>query len=529
MSVQLSCGDPQRFGLSPAVERRSFLRGAVGAAALAASSGVLAACGGGSVSGGLAKAGTLRIGAESAPTDTLNILTSTGTVDYMAMWAIYEPLVQLVGDRVEMVLAESIEPNADATAYTIRIRGGVRFHSGKPLTATDVAYTLTTAADPKRSPNMASVLGDIDAAKITVVDPRTLHVPLRRPRADLVEGVLTGFALVFPDGTTDDKWKAADGTGAFKLAATQPGAGGYALERNPDYWGKAPELERVEIVAIADPTTRLNALRGGEIDFAHRISPAGAATLASDPSVRVLRGGVGSAMAMTLEMNLTKAPFTNPDVVLAMKLLVDRQAIVDTVLFGNGEVGNDLVGKGLVGYASTIPQRTRDVARARLLLAGAGVSAVELKVADLVPGTADAAKLIVQQAAEAGLAITLNSVPADSYFSDYKAVLSTPLQSYYMLNRPAASSMSLVTGTGNKYNTTGVGGPAYDPLLRAVQTTVEPAARRQALDRAQRYLWERGGEIVWGYGEHLDAAVSAIRSVSYLQALPLLASITLAQ
>lgn len=511
----------------PALPRRAFLRGAVGAAALIATPGVLAACGGGA--GAAPVTGVLRVGAPSSPTDALNILTSTGSVDYMAMWSLYDPLVRLAGDRVEMVLAESIEPNAAATAYTLRIRDGVHFHSGRPLTAADIAYTLRTLADPKRSPNLAPPLGDLDVANIKVGDPRTLHVPLTRPRADLVEGVLTSFSLVFPDGTTDDKWAAADGTGPYRLAAGQPGGGGRTLERNPAYWGPAPQLERVEIIPIADPTTRLNALRGGEIDFAHGISPAGAATLASDPSVKVLRGGVANSQAMTLEMNLTKAPFTDPNVVLAMKLLVDRQALVDTVLFGNGQPGNDLVGKGLVGYASGIPQRTRDVERARTLLAGAGVSTLDLKVADLVPGTADAAKLIVEQAAAVGLTITLQSVPADTYFADYTAVLSTPFQSYYLLNRPAVSSMALFTGSGSGFNTTGVGGPAYDPLLQAVQATADPAARQQALAAAQRYLWEHGGEIVWAFGEHLDAVVPAVGSVTYNQSLPLFATITMAR
>lgn len=512
-----------------ALTRRSFLRGTAGAAALVAAAGPLAACAGATTPAAGSTGGLLRIAALGAPADALNILTSSGTVDYMAMWSLYEPLVRLTGEKVEPVLAESIEPNADATGYTIRVREGVTFHSGRPLTATDVRYTLATLADPKRSPTFARTYADLDVAGMKVLDARTLTVPLKRPRADLVDGVLTNFSLVFPDGTTDDKWAAADGTGPLRLAAEQPSGGGRTLERNPGFWGSAARLDRVEITSVSDPATRLNALRGGEVDFAHAISPAGAASIAGDPSVQVLRGGAANSQAMTLEMNVTKKPFDNPDVVRAIRMLVDRRALVDTVLFGQGQLGNDLVGKGLVGYDASIAQRTRDVATARTLLAGAGVSRIELKVADLVPGTADAAKLIVEQAAEAGLTITVQSAPADSYFADFAALLSTPLQSFYFVNRPPVSNIALYTGSGSGFNTTGEASPEYDALLRRVQSTVDAGARQRALDAVQQYLWDRGGQLVWGFGEHLDAAAPGVGGVTYDQSLPLLGGVSFAR
>lgn len=516
-------------------DRRGLLRGALGVAALAGAGAALSACatpgteGAARAGAGRLRGGRLRLAAAGAAAQTLNVGTASGMTDYIAMFALYDSLALLRGDRIVSQLAESIEPNADATAYTVRIHPGVRFHDGRRCTAADVRYSLATLADPRRSPYYSQFYADMDAANLKVVDERTLRIPLRRPRADFIEGGLGTFSPVFPEGTKGARWEQGIGSGPFRLA--EPGdsaaTGRRVLARNDDYWGKAALLDEVEVSTIADAEARLNALRGGQIDYAYAISPAGAAAAEGDSSVAIVRGGPANSQALTLEMNIGHAPFDDPDVRLALKLLVDRKALVDTVLFGQGRVGNDLIGQGLVGFNQTIQRRERDVGRARSLLRSAGVSKLTLRSAELVPGMTDAAKLFVEQAAEAGLTVTIEPAAADTFFADIQTVLATPFQAISWTNRPAATHVAAFTGSEGAFNVTGITGAPYDRMLTDMQATVDPAERQAGLDELQAHLWEHGGDLVWGLAEQLDATLPGVEGVGYAQSLPRLDEISM--
>ncbi|NEE02720.1 ABC transporter substrate-binding protein [Phytoactinopolyspora halotolerans] len=524
---------PSRPVVPRPLSRRGFLWGTFGLAAAGAAGGVLTGCSSDSTadagtdpSATPSAGGRLRLGAAGAATETLNVLTATAITDYISIHALHDPMVSLAGDDIELRLAESIEPNADATEFTIRLRPDVTFHDGRPCTADDVRYSLAALADPEQSPNFSQYYADLDAANLTVVDARTLRLPLHRPRADFVEGGLATFSFVFPDGTSGDQWESGIGTGPFRLAS---GTGdGRLLERNPDYWDGTAMLDEVDIVAIADAETRLNALRGGEIDYAHAVSAAGAAGVENDAALTIVRGGAANSQALTFEMNTGLPPFDDPDVRLAMKLLVDRQALIDTVLFGQGVVGNDIVGHDLVGFNSDLAQREHDVERARALLSGAGVSEVTLRVAELAPGLTDAADLLVEQAAEAGLTVTVESADPATYFADFETLMSTPFQAIPWVNRPAATHIAAFTGSAGGFNVTGVGGEEYDGLLTRMQATVDPDDRQAALDEIQAYLWEHGGDLVWGYAEQLDAVAAGVDGLRYSQSIPLLDQVTMA-
>ncbi|MDS1272389.1 ABC transporter substrate-binding protein [Lipingzhangella sp. LS1_29] len=497
------------------VGRRGFLAGSLGLAAAAALGSTLAACSRGADG---AAGGLLRVGAAGAATETLNVPLASAMSDYIAMFALFDPLVVTQGDEVVLRLAEDIEANDDATEYTIRIRTGVEFHDGRPCTAEDVAYSLTTLADPEASPNFAQFYADLDVENFEVLDEHTLRVPLHRPRADFVAAGLAVFSLVFPDGTSDDDWEDGIGTGPFRLSSTDGGT--RLLERNDNYWDETAALDEVEIRSIDDAETRMEALRGGEIDYAHAISPADAATAEEDDSLQIVRGGPSDSGILALHMNLQQEPFDDPDVRLAMKLLVDRQAMIDTILYGEGTVGNDVVGQGLAGFNEDLPQRERDVDRARDLLESAGVSSVTLRVAELSPGMVDAAHLLAEQAAEAGLTVEIDEDSADTYYSDMEALLNTPFQSMFWANRPATAHVAGFTGSRGGFNVTGLTTEAYDELLDDMQATTDDGDRQRALDELQEYLWENGGDVIWGFAGQLDATLPEVEGIDYIQSLP---------
>lgn len=506
--------------MSAGVRRRTVLAGVL-AAGVAGVAGCGAEAGAGvSVSSSPRRGGRLRLVALGSPTGGLNPLTATDGASFIAMFQIYDQLVRLQGDRVVASLAESVEPNANATMWTIRIRDGVRFHDGRAVTADDVAYSLRQFGDPKRSPTFGQLYADVDLANLKVRDPRTVEVPLRRARGDLVDSVLAQMSLVFPAGTTDRDWVKGVGSGPFRLVSAA--GGGVTLARNDEYWGGAPLLDEVTVAVVVDPAARLNAVRGGQADYAVDVTPAGARSVANAADVQIRRGGPANSMGRSFEMNVQTDPFRDADVRRALRLLVDRQQLVDNVLLGQGQVGNDVYGLGLPGYHTALPQRTRDVDQARSLLAKAGVTRLTIKAADLQAGTVDAARLLAEQAREVGLTITVEQAPADTYFNDYAGVLSTPLQAFYFINRPAATMISTFTGSDSSFNVTGVRGGDFDRRLATARATVDDAARRERFNELQRYLWDSGGDIVWGYAEQLDAVRPGVGGVQLNQSAPLL-------
>lgn len=510
--------------------RRALLRGAAGLGALAALPPLLAACGdddgeagasptagSGAGDGEPRRGGVVRVAALGSPADRLDPGNTLGLADYVVLFNLYDSLAVVKGDRIELQLAESLEPNADATSWTVRLVEGAAFHDGRPVRAADVASSLAHLA---ASPTYGSMYADVDLGAARAVDDRTLELPLVRPRADLVEAVVSQISLVFPQGTTD--FAAGIGSGPFRLERYEPGRGA-VLVRNDDYWAGPALLDGLETVPIADAGARLSALRSGEVEYAVGITAASAAAEGDDGAVEIRRGGTAHSQALTFQMNVTTPPFDDPDVRRAIKLAIDRQALVDTVLLGAGTIGNDLLGLGLPGYASDIPQRERDVDEARRLLEGKGADRLTLVAADLVPGLVDAASLFAEQLGDVGIDVTVEERPADSYFDDFAAVLGTPFQAMYYINRPVASTLAAYTGSAATFNLTGYATAEHDALLTEAQATIDPAERDALIAKVQQALHDEGGDIVWGYQEQLDATVPGLADVELSQSIPILA------
>lgn len=504
------------------VSRRSVLKGGAALAVGGALAPLLAACGG---SSGARKSGSgsglLRVAAAGAATGiTVNPLKVSPGAGALVLAQLYDPLVQLRGGKFVMRLAESIEPNADAMVWTIRVRDGVTFHDGRKVSADDVVFSLQSLYDPKKNALAGASAPWVNLAGIAKVDSRTVRVPLTRPRGDFVESMLSALSTVFPADTTD--FSKGIGSGPFRLS--KAGATAVTVVRNPDYWDGAPSIETLELSQINDPTTRLNAVASGQLDYAVGVSAVGAHSHASDKSVAIHQGGPENSNALLFVMNQSKAPFTDPDVRKALRLAVDRQQLVDNILFGLGSVGNDLVGKGLPGYAE-LPQRSHDPDQAKSLLAGAGVDTVSLRAADYVPGLVDAANTFAQQAAKAGLKVTVDTADAATSFSDIPALQALPFQTFYDINRPAAVHLALMTAKGAPFNFTGLG-QAYEDALSAAIATVDASARAAKFHDLQQQLYDTGGDIVWGFAEQLDASRTGVSGIEWSQSTPLFGQVT---
>ncbi|MEM8618624.1 MAG: ABC transporter substrate-binding protein [Actinomycetota bacterium] len=465
--------------------------------------------------------GTVRVGMISSPADTLDPASTTGLLEYATLFAIHDSLVLLKGDQFELQLAESIEPNADGSEWTIVLREGPTFTNGNPVTAADVVYSINHYGT---SPNYGQFFALIDLPNVAVIDDRTVSVPMVTPRADLIETIFGQLSIVMPEGFTD--WGNNVGSGPFILEQFEQGVGA-TLTRNPNYWAGAPSIERVEFTAITEASTRARALSSGEVEYVGSLDAAAAESLGDTDGVSVIRGGGVNSTIRCFAFNQTQAPFDNPDVIEACKLAADRQQLIDVIAFGNAELGNDMPSLGFEGYPVGVEQRERDVARATELFAAAGVTEFTIVAADFVPGIVASAELYAQQLAECGVTATVEVGDPLTYFNDFAQVLSTPCQSFYFINRPPETLLSSYTGSNSAFNVFGSGNPEYDAALNEALSTVDAVSRKEQITELLQTVRDEEGWLIWGFEDQIDASVDGLTGVDLTQSVPVFNNATL--
>ena len=458
---------------------------------------------------------TIRVAVMGGPGDTLDVGNARTMMSYAVGLNVYDSLAVLVGGEVRLQLATSVTPNEDATEWTIVLRDDAVFHTGEPVTAADALFSLRTLAE---SPAGQAGLGDVDFAASAVVDDHTFRVAMQRPRADFVEAVIAGLSVVFPEGTTDFT-DSIVGSGPYRLESFDADTGA-VLVANEDYWGGAPEVERLEILPVADETARLAALTDGQVDYASNVSATSAEKLSGQDAYSVTNLGLSTSSAYAITLNTTLAPFDDPEVREAMRLAVDREQLVDVVLRGEGEVGNDLVGAGLVGFADDIPQRKHDAAAAKRIFEAKGVKKLSVVVSEISPGITDSMTIVKQQLADIGVELEFIDADPTTLFSDLTPVHEANMFAMYYANRPAATTLPMFFSAGAPHNFSGWEDPEFTRLLAESQAEVDDDARAKALTEAQQILHETGGLLVWGYMPGLEAHATGISGVVPVQGVP---------
>ncbi|WP_344639752.1 ABC transporter substrate-binding protein [Kitasatospora cystarginea] len=506
------------------VSRRTLLRAAAGISAGAAGAALLTACGSdakpvtaSSASGTPRKGGRMRAAFIGGSNETGDVTKAANTpIDYVRARVVYDELCVVGPDgRTQMQLAESVEPNADGTAWTLRVRDGVHFTDGRRLTAADVLFTLRTYMDAKA--NQSPLLADIDLAGAQRKDDRTLLLPMKRPNGCL-DLILTQGIFVIPDGTKD--FTAVPGSGPYILTQHKVGQGAL-LKRNPDYWGpEGPYLDELELVSIADGTARLNALKAGQVDYAASISLVAGKAERANGKIQLITPPKWEWPNFGAMLKRSQAPFTDPRVAQALKYTVDRQQMVDRVTLGFGEVANDLFGKHLPFYADDLPQTRYDPDRAKQLLAqaGAGNLSLTIRTSDYEYGLTEGAVVLAEQAKKAGITINLDKVPAGDFFADPKVFIGAKFQSANRKPRPLPLDVLFFYGSDALLPFTGLAGPKVDDLVTKVRSAVTDEQRRSSLADIQQLLHEEGGDLVWAKAPVLAAAsprVQGVKSLGY--------------
>ncbi|MEX2649672.1 MAG: ABC transporter substrate-binding protein [Alphaproteobacteria bacterium] len=394
-------------------------------------------------------------------------------------------------------LAESWESNDAATEWTFHVRQGVTFHDGSPLTADDVVYTFRRLLDPAIGSPAASELGAIKPEAFQAVDAATVKVTLDSPIVELPAILATKHGMVVKNGaSSDDIQFHPNGTGPFALAELTLGQLQTTFTRNASYWREGlPKSECLTVSALTEPLSRVAALQSGEADVVLVVDPATIGTLQADPDITLTKAPGGTAV--TMGMFIDVPPFDDNRVRQAMKLVIDRQAIVDTALLGFGIPGNDNPIMPISPDAYRTDTMQRDVAKAKQLLAEAGHPdgiTVELHAADLMPGTMAMVQAYQQMASEAGITVSIINEPPGEYWDNVWLKQSFAVSNWGMRTTPAA--LSVAYRKAAPWNETHFFRDDYDALLDQAAATLDADARRKLYQEAQRLIAEEGGVII---------------------------------
>lgn len=492
--------------------RRRILQagGVLGVAAL------LTACGGGSpgvqpstTTGG----GTLRVGAlgRTGAITRDPHGTQSNESDYLIVSLLYDTLtIPALKPNTAPRLAASWTHSDDLKTWRFELAEGASFHDGSPVTAQDAVFSLRRLRETSAG---ASRLPGIEARNITADGDRTVVLVSDYANAELP--LLTRLTtFVVPDGTTDQDIAKAPGTGPFKLDWYRDGNA--RLVRNDDWYGGEIHLDAIEVKIFESPQALANALLAGQLDLASNVGAVAARTAAGRADIQTVRRP--NDMAMPIVMRTADGPFADPRVREALRLAVDREAMVQQVLSGYGSVANDVLGTGDPAYDHSLPQRTRDLDKARRLLQEAGFDTsrtYELLTTEDISGLAESATLFATQAREAGVDIKVVKQESATFWD--KTWLHGDLYTTYWGTNDSVvffASKTMVSGSGQ--NETGWKDPEFDAAYQKAIGTADPAERAELLRELQKIEYERSGYLLWGMADGIDLARSAVQGLPTL-------------
>lgn len=418
--------------------------------------------------------------------------------DAYHIFATYNRLVDLDEDlRPVPELAESWETSADGRTWTFHLRPGVTFHDGSDFDAADVVFTFKRLFDPALPTGAKQALTFLEPDGISMVDAMTVTFTAKGPAAELPTLLANRYTNIVADGAKAEELRLHEnGTGPFVQEEFAPGGPMRVLKKNARYWKPGlPKAECLRITVAPEAVAAVSALKSGEADLALNVDPSVIYALKDNSSIQLLR--TSASNSMTVSMWTDTPPFDDNRVREALKLVVDRQAMVDAVLLGYGEAAADNpvpIGSP-ASFAGEAP--SADIARAKQLLAEAGHPTglrLDMFTAESVPGMVRMAEIYARMAAAAGIEITVNVTPAESYWDD--VWLKKPLVTSSWSMRPPVEALSYPFRSASDVNETHWKNPDYDQLLARADATVDADGRLKAYQAAGKLLAEEGGIII---------------------------------
>ena len=401
-------------------------------------------------------------------------------------------------------------PRTNAAQWTFKLRPGVEFHNGKPLTVEDVIFSVGLHAKEDSKSSAKPFVAEIAEMKKTA--PGEITFTLKNGNQDFPAVLgLFNFCIV-PDGTVD--FNEGIGTGGYMLESFEPGVSS-RVKRNPNYWkADRAHFDGVEIIAIKDATARTNALVSGQIDAYNFVDLKTVNLLERAEGVRLLQTQGKAHYAFAARTDT--APYDNNDVRLALKYGIDRADILQKILKGYGSLGNDQpISASYRFFNQNLEQRNYDPDKAKFHAKKAGIEGVTLSlhVAETpFTGATDTGILYSEHMKKAGLNLEVIREPDDGFWSNvwaqkpfFATRWSGRITEDVMLST-AYSAAALETG----WNETYFKSPRLNKLIDQARVEADEAKRRQMYGEAQALIRDDGGIVVPVFADWVDATSEKI-------------------
>ena len=458
---------------------------------------VLAACGSSSPSSSSTSpaaslspkaGGTLKVTMPS-PTVAVEPTTMYDTGSIATAQMVAEYLIWVNNDlSLRPVLAEHWSPDSSAKVWTFNLRQGVTFQDGTPFSADDVVSTMNILLNPKTvSAALSAFQGILSQGGVQKVDANTVAFHLDQAFADFPYFVAsTNYdCLILPKGYKVGTWqKNPVGTGAFKMTQFTAKQGA-TFVKNPTYWDKPkPYLDGVSVQFIDETQAEALALQNGSVDMMLSTPYQGAQALFTDTSLKVLT--TPSTMMRSLHMRVDTAPTTNKSVRQALAYTLDRPAIIKSLFNDKASIGNDNVFAPLYPLSPStadVPQRAQNIAKAKSLLAAAGMpNGVTMNMyVEEFEEVPQYATLLQAMAKPAGITLNLKQVTVTYWYGSGKNQpwLQAPMgiTDWTFRGVPSQYFLPMYTSKG-VWNSAQFKNSQFDTLASQYDSTLDVATRK---------------------------------------------------
>ncbi len=450
--------------------------------------------------------------AASGVNDTLDPARQSAHIDYCRGFMFYNGLTVLDGSLTPQPSLAQEFTTKDAQTWVFKLRKGVTFHDGKALTPADVVFSIMRHKDPATA-SKAKVLAD-QIESVTATGPNEVTIRLRAPNADLPVILGTYHFHIVKDGTTD--FRAGIGTGPFKVKEFQPGVRSIAV-RNDNYWKpNRPYLDEIEMVGIADASARVNGLLAGQLDLVVAVSPRSLDRVLSSGTHSIFETKATSYT--NLIMRRDSGPGSNPNFVLAMKHLFNREQLLKSILLGRGALGNDQpIAPTNRFFFKGLPQRVYDLDKAKwhLQKANLGSAPIPVVASPAADGSVEIALVMQHAAREIGLNLDVKRMPADGYWSSHW--MKDPVGFANLNARPSADiALSLFFKSDSPWNESGWKNEKFDQLLVAARGEPNLAKRTQMYADMQVLIHNEGGIGIPMFTSSLDGHNKRLKGLSQI-------------
>ncbi len=464
----------------------------------------------------------------SGPRDTINVnlgnepptldwsLATDGT-SVMVINNIMEGLTSFGEDFTSKPnLAESWQITEDGKTYTFKIREGVKWSDGKPLTAGDFEYSWKRTLNPDTGADYAYSLYDIESAEeyntgtikdagkvgVKALDESTLEVRLRRPAAYFPS--MLAFITTFPQRKDVIEKHGLEWTepenivtvGPYKVASWRH-HDNMLLTANPDYWGEKPRINKVKMIMNENTSSALAQYESGELDYADSksIPPLEVPRLKDLPDFTTTPQFRNHYVAFNVE----KPPFDNPLVRKAFAAAIDKKSIVD-IIQGAGFVTSSWIPTGMLGYNKELgiefnPQQAREWLREAGYPDGKGFPAVTFLWPDVSNNRVVAEALQSMWKEHLGVEVRLINEEWKVYLSTINTDPPQIHKASWGADFPDPHNFVSIFTCGAGNNRTRWCNREYDALVEKAAEELDPGKRKAIYDQAQTVLLETDSPV----------------------------------